>query len=698
MLPSTLVSIDDEAARLRALADLDVMDTAPEQEFDAIVQAAALVCDAPISLLTLINHDRQWFKANTGLDDISETSRELAFCAHTIRQQGLLEVPDAQTDPRFAQNALVTSDPNIRFYAGIPLVTTDGARLGALCVIDRKPRELDDRQRAILAHLALAAVRALESRRSARRYLQSEARFRALSESAPLGVSASDASGGVTYSNSRWQEIYGLTFEQGLGEGWSKPLHEADRARTSAQWLQAVRDGVGTEVEFRIRRNGNEIRHVRAITRPVLDANQVLTGHTGFVEDITERVQVQQALLAEREALGASQRQLRQLAAQLSDADRRKNEFLATLAHELRNPLAPLRTGLEIIKRTGGEGGAGSRARETMERQLDQLVHLVDDLLDVARISSGKVALRRQRVSLQSVLATALETTAPMVAAGRHQMDLRVTDAALPVDGDATRLAQVIANLVGNACKYTPQGGRIELVLDHAGGQAQLSVSDNGDGIAAQVLPLVFEMFSQAPRHEVRTQGGLGIGLALVRTLVELHGGTVRAQSPGPGAGSTFTVTLPLAQAHAVAEPAAAARSLAPVVDPVASVQGAPLRILVVDDNRDAAESLSALLEMDGHATRISYDGPSATRTAHDFLPHVVLLDIGLPGMSGHEVARSMRASAALATVLIVAVTGWGAERDRAESLAAGFDRHLTKPIDLTQLAQVLEMAAQGTA
>jgi PAS domain S-box-containing protein len=357
----------------------------------------------------------------------------------------------------------------------------------------------------------------------------------------------------------------------------------------------------------------------------------------------------------------------------LVDADRRKSEFLATLAHELRNPLAPIRNALELLRVSGDKPALLDKVRTTMERQVGHMVHLINDLLDVARISSGKVVLRIERVDLQAVIASAVETSLPLIEAAGHDLQVRVADAPFRLDVDAVRLSQVLSNLLSNAAKYTPRGGRITVDAGVDGGMAVLRVSDTGIGIAADALEGVFEMFAQAPHSVGISKGGLGIGLSLVRHLVALHGGSVSAASPGPGQGSTFTVRIPLGPSAHV-PPAAAPRIPAPA--PAA----APLRVLVADDNIDAADTLAFLLREKGHAVRVAYDGEEAVAVAAECLPDLAFLDIGMPRMDGYGAARAIRALPGLAGIGLVALTGWGAREDRDRTRAAGFDHHLLKP------------------
>ncbi len=372
--------------------------------------------------------------------------------------------------------------------------------------------------------------------------------------------------------------------------------------------------------------------------------------------------------------------ELQRLADDLKEADRRKTEFLATLAHELRNPLAPLRSGLQVMRLSAGDPAATARVTEVMERQLAHMVELVDDLLDVARITRGQVELKHAHIDLKDVLDLAVETAMPAIEDRHHRLDIRPAGEPLPLFADATRLIQVVNNLLNNAAKYTPHGGTLTLATRRDGAEAVLTVTDNGVGIAPEALDEVFGMFNQVGRSRDRTHGGLGIGLSLVRSMVELHGGSVSAASAGPGLGSTFTVRLPLAVAAAASEEPAPA--------PPAAVH--KVRVLVVDDNRDAADTLSALLDLLGHNAQVANDGRAALDAMQDFRPQVVFLDIGMPGMNGYEVAEAIRNDRRFDQPLLVALTGWGGEDNRQRTSAAGFDLHLTKPVDLGAIEKML--------
>jgi PAS domain S-box-containing protein len=355
----------------------------------------------------------------------------------------------------------------------------------------------------------------------------------------------------------------------------------------------------------------------------------------------------------------------------LREADRKKDEFLAILAHELRNPLAPLRTGLELVRRGAGQA---ERAWQMMERQVNQLVRLVDDLLDVSRITQGRLELRRGPVQLAAVLEGAVETARPLIDRARHDLTVALPDRSVTLDGDAARLSQVFANLLTNSAKYTPPGGRIRVSAARDPGGVSVTVSDNGVGIPPSMLPRVFEMFTQVDRTLEKTTGGLGIGLSLVKGLVEMHGGTVVAHSDGEGTGSTFTVHLPVLPPsgdHATGHNGKAAGARPPA-----------RRVLVVDDNVDAAESLAQLLQILGHDTRTAHEGEAGVEAAECFRPHLILLDIGMPRLNGYDAARRIRARPWGRSVVLVALTGWGQDDDRRRTAEAGFDHHLVKPVD----------------
>jgi CheY-like chemotaxis protein/anti-sigma regulatory factor (Ser/Thr protein kinase) len=370
----------------------------------------------------------------------------------------------------------------------------------------------------------------------------------------------------------------------------------------------------------------------------------------------------------------------------LAESDRKKDEFIALLAHELRNPLAPIRNGLQIV-RQARDSAVRERAQVMMDRQLAHMVRLIDDLLDVSRISRNKLELRRGRVTLADVVESAVEAAQPVIDAAGHELFVTLPGRSVYLDADLTRLAQVLSNLLTNAAKYTERGGTIWLSAERKDGVIEVTIKDTGIGIPREALPRIFDMFSQVDRSLERATGGLGIGLALVKGLTEMHGGTVVAMSEGEGRGSTFVVTLPtvLDEVAAVDE-----RS------PSGLAAGPARRVLVVDDNRDGAESLGMMLELAGHEVALAHDGVEAIERAAQFRPDVILMDVGMPRLNGLDATRQIRQQPWGRAATIIALTGWGQECDRDQSREAGCNGHLVKPVALEELHQVLAVARLG--
>jgi signal transduction histidine kinase/ActR/RegA family two-component response regulator len=454
-------------------------------------------------------------------------------------------------------------------------------------------------------------------------------------------------------------------------------IDAADRARVQAALDDSLVNQTPYDIEYRVNWPNGEIHWLMVRGRAVYDASGRPTRMAGVSLDVTEEKRLHEALVE-------SQAELAFQAEQLRAADRLKDQFLATLAHELRNPLAPIRTGLSLVS-DAKDPDVSHKALGVMQRQIRHMVRLIDDLLDVARIKQGKLELKLERVPLADAIEEAIEASMPAVQRAEHRLRTHLTDESLFVDADQTRLAQVVSNLLNNACKYTPNGGEIELSVRRDGDSVVISVSDNGLGVPSNCLDDVFQMFNQVDRSLDRAQGGLGIGLALVRTLVEMHGGRVEAHSAGLNRGSTFTVRLPLAPSQRA--------EVAPFSERAPVVQQND-RILVVDDNTDAADLLALMLDQAGYETTAVTDGPTAIEAAQRLTPQIVILDIGLPGMSGYEVAQLLRKDARLAGTSLIALTGWGTPEDKRKALAAGFDEHLTKPVAAEDLHAALARAA----
>jgi signal transduction histidine kinase/ActR/RegA family two-component response regulator len=458
---------------------------------------------------------------------------------------------------------------------------------------------------------------------------------------------------------------------------WQERIFPEDRARARAAIERSIREGADYDIEYRTLFPNGETRWVLVRGRSMQDA----AGRrrmAGVSLDITEQKRM-------HEALQKSEAELARQAEELRRTDRRKNEFLATLAHELRNPLAPIRTGVDLLAHAPSPE-AGERTLGVMQRQVGHMVRLIDDLLDVSRITSGKLELKRERIKLGSILDAAIEASRPLIERKEHTLRVDAPDAALCLDADLTRLAQVVGNLLNNASNYTPSGGLIQLSAKRERDCVVISVGDNGSGIPADRIDEVFEMFSQVHLPGA-SPGGLGIGLALVRSLVEMHGGTASATSPGLGRGSTFTIRLPLAPTFELVENREQSDT-----SPHSTSQK---RVLVVDDNEDAADLLATMLESFGYQTRTAYDSRAAL-SAHDaWNPPFVIHDIGLPDVSGYDLARELRRRQCARPLALVALTGWGTHDDKQKAFASGFDVHFTKPVDATALNQALSRLEQ---
>jgi PAS domain S-box-containing protein len=471
-------------------------------------------------------------------------------------------------------------------------------------------------------------------------------------------------------------------------------LHPDDRAPTRRAIEEAIENHSPYDVIYRVVDEATgTTKWIRALGGATYAPDGTPERFDGVTLDVSAERRVQETLVDTLERERDEARRVAAIAAenahlneQLREQDRRKDEFLATLAHELRNPLAPIRTGLGIL-RIAGESPQAERTRAMMGRQLGHMVRMIDDLLDISRITLGKVQLKKERIDIRGAVQSALETTLPLVESAGHQVNVQMPEAPIWIEADLTRVAQMVANLVNNAARYTPQGGRIEVRVGVEQTGPFVRVSDSGVGISAEMLPKIFDMFTQASPNFERSQGGLGIGLTLVRRLAEMHAGTVEAASEGAGSGSAFTIRLPW--------PAQLQEPTDHGVDSLEHDERErdSLRVLVVDDHVDGAECLATLLDLNGHQTRIEHSGQSAIRACDEFAPHLVFLDIGLPGMDGYEVARRIRAAAREAGTggpRLVALTGWGSDEDRRQAHEAGFDRHCVKPLDPDKLAEVL--------
>jgi PAS domain S-box-containing protein len=528
-----------------------------------------------------------------------------------------------------------------------PVHDADGTLVAATAVL------VDATPQAEARDAAKAALRA------------SEGNFRAFFDSKAIGVVQVDAGGLFIRVNDRYCELTGYSRAELLKMRPFDLDHPDDRAADREHVRRIIEDPAGVyETDKRYVRKDGTIGWVHVAANMLRDANGRPTQSAAVAFDISERKRAEQALY---------------------EADHAKNEFLATLAHELRNPLAPLKNAAELLRNPAAEP---AWCRDVIERQVNHLSRLIDDLLDVSRIARDKLELRKQTVEISDVIRSAVEASRPMIEGCGQTLVVEPLPERIYVDGDLVRLTQVLTNLLTNAAKFSQGAAPIRLRVRRDGGDAAISIADSGIGLTPEELSRVFDRFYQSQRHGARFLGGLGIGLSLVRRLVELHGGIVEAHSEGPGSGSEFVVRLPTTGAAPAADSPIATEGV------LEHAAGNRKRVLIVDDNADGANSLGRLLEYLGHEAAMEYDGQAALERAGVFGADVVLLDLGMPGLDGFEICRRLRASDAPHRPRIVAMTGWGREEDRARTAAAGFDAHLVKPVDLAALARLLEDAA----
>jgi PAS domain S-box-containing protein len=497
---------------------------------------------------------------------------------------------------------------------------------------------------------------------------RSERRFRTLADAAPALIWYDDAEGNCQFVNQYHLNFFGKMLAEVQGRAWQPLLHPDDSRAYLEAWRGALAERKPFTHRTRVKRHDGEWRWIESHALPLFGNAGEFLGIVGISPDITEAV----------------------------TAERRKDEFLATLAHELRNPLAAIRNGLQVLGMSQAAEPHRLHVHAILRRQVEQLTRLVDDLLDISRITQNKITLHKERVSIGSVITDAVDTSRSLFEAAGQTLTVMLPPERMEVEADRTRLAQVFWNLLSNAAKFTPSGGKVWLTVERDGSDVVVIVRDTGAGITAEQLPHIFDMFSQGEGAEEHTEDGLGIGLCLARGLIGLHGGKIEARSAGPGQGSEFIVRVPLRRADG--EEAFATASSSPAHgDAAHSRKHTAARVLIVEDNPDSADVLDLMLRMAGHEIRCVRDGPNALKIADSFLPSVVVLDIGLPGMSGYEVARQIRKRSWADRVLLIAVTGWGQAEDQRRAMEAGFDMHLTKPVDPEALMRLLAEARHDT-
>lgn len=573
-------------------------------------------------------------------------------------------------------------------------------------VLQELESEVVDRT-AELARRNVELEQEIQSRNSLEQALRlSEERYRSLTIATTQIVWTTNPLGEIIEDVPSWCAFTGQHEAAVKGHGWNDAVHPEDRLDAMTSWQQAVAACSIYDAEYRLYRHDGEYRHVVDRGVPVLEADGTIREWVGTCTDITERKLAEEALqksheeleihVEERtselartnEALSNEIVERKRMEQALRENDRHKDEFLAMLAHELRNPLAPILHALQVLKKHDHPDAALVWGHTLIERQVTHIARLLDDLLDVARIIQGKIRLKMERCDLTKIITDAVEDCLPLIESRRHHLVLSMPVEPQWLEADATRLEQIITNLLNNAAKYTEEGGTITLSTMRTGNYALIRVEDTGVGIAPDLLTRVFDLFTQADRSLAHSQGGLGLGLTLVRQLVEKHDGTVTAASAGIGQGSSFTVRLPLLPADQSAVESIHASLSNPLVSRLST-----LRIMVVDDYVDAAESLAMLLQMEGHEVKTVHCGLQAVEQAQVFRPQIVVLDIGLPGLNGYEVANRLRALPETQGAMLIALTGYGQTEDRNRSQNAGFDHHLLKPVNYEMLSELLTSA-----
>jgi PAS domain S-box-containing protein len=577
-----------------------------------------------------------------------------------LKRGRFIAISDVATDPRTMEAADALKARHAASFVNVPVIER-GDLVALIFVNNAEARNWAPDELALIKEVAERTRIASERLRSEMAMRFSEMKFRTIANAMPQMVWSTLPDGFHDYFNEQWYEFTGLAKGESNGERWINVFHPDDQERTKAVWQHSLATGADYEIEYRLRHFSGEFRWVLGRALPLRDDVGNVIRWMGTYTDIHAQK------LAEDE---------------WRQEIRRKDDFLAMLAHELRNPLAPISTAAQLLKLQRTNAKRVEQASEIITRQVKHMTTLVDDLLDVSRVTRGLVQIEQNDVDLRAVINGAIEQAQPLLELRHHELLLRLPSEQTHVRGDKTRLVQAISNLLNNAAKYTPQRGQISLSLEVQQSQVRISIADNGAGIAPELLPKVFDLFTQGERTPDRAQGGLGLGLALVKSITSLHGGTVLAASVGIGKGSTFTIVLPRIVPKAT-------QMAAPFLEPAAHAP-ANLRLMLVDDNQDAALALGALLETAGHEVLIFEDAQAALDATAVHNIQVFILDIGLPDMDGYELARRLRANAKTANKVLIALTGYGQAHDRVLSKAAGFDHHLVKPVDTTQLSSIL--------
>ncbi|MBD1824091.1 response regulator [Cyanobacteria bacterium FACHB-DQ100] len=692
---------ENDAERIEALLRYNILDTPAEEAFDRITKLAARLFNVPIAIVSLVDENRAWFKSCQGFN-LPEVPRNDAICNVAVLYNGILVIPDTRKDDRFACNPFAMAEPGLRFYAGAPLITQDGYNLGTLCLLDSQPHDdLGAEQRETLVDLAAMVMDELELRLAARKIAQTDAALLEVTQ----GVSA--------VTGQAFFDALVLHLAKALSVDYVYIGRLAEPAQQTVQTIAVCAHGQNVDnFDYLIddtpckkaianRKLCSYPRRVQAlfpdapllaplniegyIAVPFFDSRENPLGLLGIMHSKPlENVQLAESLLTifalriatelNRIRVSEAERAARE---QAEAANRMKDEFLAVLSHELRTPLSPILGWTKLLRSSKVSLESQDKALATIERNAVQLTQLIEDLLDISRILQGKLMLDVRSVNLSRVMTTAIETIRLAANAKRIQIQTRIEASAI-VLGDAARLQQVVCNLLSNSVKFTPEGGRVEVRLTQFDRSAQIQVIDTGKGIDAEFLPYVFDRFRQADSATTRKFGGLGLGLAIVRQIVELHGGTIRAESGGENQGAVFTVTLPLSNAIA------ALQSNLDPPEPRPCLEG--IRILVVDDELDSRDFVAYVLESAGASVQRADCAIGALKILAHHQTDLLISDVGMPEMDGYQLLRSLKPEQRVPAIALSAFAG---EMAQQQAIAAGFARHVAKPVEPDHLVMV---------
>lgn len=663
-----MIECDVENRRLQALYQYEILDTPREEVFDEVTRLLAYVCRTPVSLISFVDAERQWFKSEFGLG-VQETERNVSFCSFAISKNvDIYIVPDTLNDPLFASNRLVLEPPRMRFYAGAPIVTSDGFSLGTVNVIDFVPRQLSAEQKDLLRFMARQVMSILELRYALRRAQRAEEFGRRLIESSRDCIIVLNSNGVVqsTYRGAR--HFFGIDeVDRYHGHSWPD-LWEPHVRPQAVEAVESAKGGATGRFQAFRPTEGGEPRWWDVVVTPILeDAEAILL--LSVARDITRSKELEQQLNSAKQSA--------------EGANLAKDNFIAALSHELRTPLTPVLAAVSLMEKQGQIQAESIRhCLEIIRRNVCLEARLIDDLLDLTRIVRGKISLQLQEVDPFEVFQRVIETCTPAIEAKQIEVQLRAAGEATRVHGDSSRLQQVFWNLINNAVKFTSVGGRIGITVSSCGEQVEIEVTDSGMGIEPADLSRIFDAFEQLDQNITHHFGGLGLGLAISRRLVELHGGTITAESMGRGCGSSFRVRLPAARP-------AAQKTFADHSDG-AHYHPCPLRrVLLVEDHPDTLQMIRELLEMSGCRVHTAANADEALRAASEDGFDVLISDLGLPGKTGFELMQELRRQGK--QIGAIALSGFGRDEDIVKSRDAGFQEHLTKPVDVEQLITVIE-------